>query len=268
MNIVLKVILLSALTSGSTWASLLWSDNFDTADTTNFDGAPLTGRLAGPLAGETYLRSFGFQQDINNNQLLLPTGDNGVRFEDATNDPTSGAADRYNWAGGSAGPAILAAGGFVVSFDWIPPENTLADWVSFQVGTVNADNGNLTDDDYGILFRNNGGAERFDSPTNLGAGGTFAASPGGVARAVKIVYAFTSFADGSSVQAISSVDGTQVANDTFTWDTNAGELRIEMGHNAANTRIDNLMVSTIPEPSSLALLGLGMLGLLLRRRIA
>jgi hypothetical protein len=174
--------------------------------------------------GWDYLRSFGFQQDINNNELLMPTGTNGVRWEDASNDPTGGAADRFDWASGSAGAAILSAGGFIVTSDWIPVETTLQARVSFQVGTVNADNGNLTNDDYGILFRNAGGTERIDNSVNLGAGGTFGASAGGVVREIEIVYSFGSFADGSSVNAISSVDGTQVANDTFTWDSNAGQM--------------------------------------------
>ena len=262
----LSVGLVTGLLCGASFGAVLWSDNFDTADTTNFDGAPLTGRLGGVLAGETYLRSFGFQQDISNNQLLLPTLTNGVRFEDATNDPTAGAADRYNWAGGLAGSLITTAGGFVVSFDWIAPENTLGDWVSYQVGTINADNGNLTDDDYGILFRNNGGTERFDNTVNLGAGGAFTASAGGVVRQVEIRYLFNSFADGAPVNVISRVDGTVVANDTFTWDSNGGEMRMELGHNAANTRVDNLVISTIPEPAGCALLGLGLAGIALRRR--
>jgi hypothetical protein len=41
---------------------------------------------------------------------------------------------------------------------------------------------------------------------------------------------------------------------------------MELGHNAANTRVDNFKVSTIPEPSGSILLGLGLLGLALRRR--
>ena len=247
-------------------AAVLWTDNFNTANTTNFDAAPLAGRLSGSEAGSTYLRSFGAQQHISNNQLLLPAGDNGVRFEIAANDPTAGAADRFDWAAGSAGTLMLGAGGFVVSFDWTPVENTLGDWVSFQVGTINADNGNLTNDDYGILFRNNGGTERFDSPVNLGAGGTFTASAGGVVRRVEIAYAFSSFADGSTVTATSKVDGIQVASDNFTWDGNGGAMRMELGHNAANVSIDNLTISTIPEPAGAALAGLGLLGLVLRRR--
>ena len=266
MNRFLSTSALLVLVSGPATAALLFADNFDAEDTTNFDAAPLTGRLSGTLSGETYLRSFGFQQDISNNQLLMPSGTNGVRFENALNDPTGGAADRFDWAAGSTGAAILGAGGFKVAFDWIPVENTLDDWVSFQVGTINADNGNLTNDDYGILFRNNGGTQRFGTLVAPEADGSFTASAGGVTRAVEITYLFSSFADGSAVNVISSVDGTQVANDNFTWDSNGGEMRMEMGHNAANTRIDNLAISTVPEPSSVLILALGCAGMGLRRK--
>lgn len=263
----LVISLTGILFTGTVSADLLFMDNFNVSDSSSFDAADLTGRRSGSLANDTYLRSFGAQQQINNNQLLLPTGTNGVRFEDATNDGggTFGQTDRYDWANGTAGSTILAHGGFTVEFDWIPPENTLGDWVSFQVGTINDDNGNLTDDDYGILFRNSGGIERWDNSANLGPGISFGASAGGINRHIKIVYSFNSFADGATVGVVSSVDGFEVANDSFTWDANGGALRMELGHNAADTRVDNLMVYTVPEPSALTLLGLGIIGLLRRR---
>ena len=241
---------------------ILFQDNFDTADTTNFDAAPTAGRLSGTAAGDIVLRSYGFQQHISGNQLLLPTGTNGVRFENAAG--PFGASNRYDWASGSTGTAILGAGGFIVSFDYTAAGNTTGDWVSFQVGTINADNGNLTNDDYGILFRQNGGTERFDNSVNLGAGGTFSATAG--PRHVEISYAFSSFADGASVTATSKVDGTQVASDTFTWDSNSGAMYMELGHNDPNLLVDNLTVSVIPEPSSALLSSLAILGLIARRR--
>jgi hypothetical protein len=244
---------------------LLFSDNFNTADTTNFDGAPLTGRLGGSVGGtETVLRSWGTQQQIDTNQALLPLGgDTGLRFELATG--VFGATNRYDWAAGSAGASILAAGGFSVSFDWIPVGNTTTNWISFQVGTVNADSGNLTNDDYGILFRQNGNTERFDNTVNLGAGGAFTATAGGVPRSIRIDYLFNSFADGATVNAISSVNGVQVASDSFTWDSNGGAMRMEIGNNDPGNRVDNVTVSTVPEPSAAAILALCSLALANRR---
>jgi hypothetical protein len=252
------------LLATSSNAALLWMDNFNAPDTNNFDGSVITGRLSGSEAGNTALASFGFQQSISNNQLLMPTGGNGVRF--------GGQTTRFDWAAGASGAAILGAGGFKVSFDWIPADNTDNEWMSFQVGTINNDNGNLTDDDYGILFRNNGGTERFrNAPApngNQGAGLSFPTTPGGVARLVEITYTFSSFADGSPVNAISSVNGFVVANDTFNWDGNSGAMRMEMGNGVANTRIDNLRIDTIPEPTGAVLLSAGLGLMALRRRRA
>ena len=255
----LRLFTVLAAVSTPAQAALLWMDNFNAPDTNNFDGAALAGRLSGTESGNTTFRSWGFQQSISNNQLLMPQGGNGVRFGQET--------ARYDWASGTSGSAILAGGGFVVAFDWIPQDNTDNEWVSYQVGTINADNGNLVDDDYGILFRNNGGTERFDNNVNLGAGGNFVATAGGLTRRVEITYTFSSFADGSTVNVSSRVNGFQVANDSFTWDSNAGQMRMEMGNGVNNTRIDNFSVSSIPEPSS-ALLLAGALSLAIRRRRA
>lgn len=268
MKISLCSILLLPL-MGPASGLVLFSDNFNTDNSDSFDAATMGSRLSGTAAAETYLRSWGTQQQINANQLLMPTRNSGgVRFENALNDPTAGAADRYNWASGAGAGAIIAARGFKVSFDWIPIENTLGDWVSFQVGTNNADTGNLTNagTDYGILFRNNGNTERFDNGLNLGAGGLFAASEGGVLRHVEITYSFSSFADGTAVNATSTVNGVQVASDNFVWDGNNGELRFELGSISANSRIDNLTIATIPEPSTAAIALCSLFGLGLRRR--
>ena len=258
------ILVLSAAPFAS--AVVLFADNFNTANAPSFDAAPTAGRLSGTVAGtETVLRSWGAQQQIDNNQLLIPGGgDTGVRFENAAG--PFGGANRYNWAVGSAGPAILSAGGFVVSFDWAPTGSASQDWISYQVGTVNNDSGNLVDDDYGILFRQNGNTERFDNGINLGAGGAFVPTAGGVLRRVEITYLFSSFADGATVNAISRVNGTQVASDTFTWDSNGGQMRMELGNNDPGNRIDNLTVSTVPEPSLSLLLGVAVLGLAARRR--
>src|SRR5436190_12633334 len=131
--------------SAASFASgaVLFADNFSTANNASFDAAATAGRLSGTASAEAVLRSWGAQEQIDNNQLLIPAGgDSGVRFENAAG--PFGGANRYNWAGVTTGPAILAAGGFVVGFDYSPAGSASANWISFQVGTVNADSGNLT----------------------------------------------------------------------------------------------------------------------------
>lgn len=263
MNKALRIALLLGAISTPSHAALLWLDNFDTPDNASFDAASTPGslatRLSGSVGSATNLQSYDLQHAIGSNSALLGGG-GGLRF--------GGGTTRFDWAAGATGTSILAAGGFVVAFDLIPADNTNAEWVSFQVGTINGDSGNLTDDDYGILFRNDGRTERFDNTVNLGAGGTQSPVPGGgITRKVEITYLFSSFADGSSVNAKSRVDGMLLADDTFTWDGNGGAMRMELGSGLAGTRVDNLSISTVPEPSAAALL-LGALGLAARRRRA
>jgi len=93
--------------------------------------------------------------------------------------------------------------------------------------------------------------------------GNFPANVG--LRQVQIDYGFTSFADGSPVTMQAWVDGQSVFSNTFAWAGNEGALYMELETLEA-TRIDNLAISIIPEPATAALAGLGVLGLLARRR--
>lgn len=221
--------------------TLLWSDNFDVPDTTNFDGAPLTGRLGGTLATATRLHASGIQQRILGNQLQMQGG--RVRFQNM------GLATWYNWAGGTEAANILADGGMRVEFDFTSTDLTSANWVSFVIGHGNQAAGepgvrvNDGATDFGILFRNNGATERFDNGTNLGAGGSTTPV---AKRHIVLDYAFASYADGTPVKIRASVDGVLVSSNTFSWDGNGGELYMELETNQGGTLIDNYTISTVP----------------------
>lgn len=245
-------LLLSTLLAGSTLLpgqTLLFQDNFDVADNTSFDASSTVGRLTGTLAENIVLRAHRAQQQIQSNQLRLAVpaagGAGGVRFNPLPEPFTS----RFNWAAGATGADILASGGFVVTFDWTPANNTATQWITWAVGTPNADTGgsivNSLTTDYGILLRNNGGTQRFDNSIGLGNGGAFPTTAGGTTTySVSLEYIFSDFADNSSVTAITTVDGTEVANDVFTWDGNTGELYMEMATNLTGNLINNLAIST------------------------
>ncbi len=264
--IIAGFVLTSSLASGA----VLFQDNFDVADNASFDASDTSGRLSGTFANDTVLRAHRAQQQISGNQLLLVRGGQaaGVRFN--RTDVPFAANTRFDWAAGAAGTAITSTGGFTVNFDWTPDNNTATQWIAWVVGTENGDTGgvivNSAPIDYGILFRKNGGTQRFDNGLGLGDGGNFATTAGGATSyAVNINYSFADFNDGTSVTAVSTVDGTEVANDTFVWDSNAGSMYMEIATNTGGMRIDNLTISTIPEPSSLILSSIALLGLLGRR---
>lgn len=225
--------------------TLLFKDNFDTADTNNFDGAPLTGRLTGTLATTVFPRSAKAQQTIAGNQLSMVRTANGsgrIRFQ------TTGGWQ--NWAAGTAGTTILADGGFRVEFDWTPPDLTAQDWVALNIGhsgqsvTEPAVRVNDGATDYGILFRNNGQGVRFDNGSSPGNTVAYPSVAG--VRHIVIDVGFLSFADGTTVSTKSTLNGLQVATDSFTWDGNAGVINIELEGLQNGQKIDNFSISTLP----------------------
>ncbi len=243
----LCLLLTANLASGQT---VLFEDNFDVADNASFDASDITGRLSGSLASDMVLRAHRAQQQISNNQLLLVRGGQaaGVRFN--RTDVPFAAGTRFDWAAGAAGTAITTTGGFTVNFDWTPDNNTDNQWIAWVVGTENGDTGgvivNSAPIDYGILFRKNGGTQRFDNGSGLGDGIPFTTTPGGATTyAVSIEYSFADFNDGTTVTAVSTVDGTEVANDVFQWDSNLGSMHMEIATNTAGHLIDNLSISTL-----------------------
>jgi hypothetical protein len=251
-------------------ATLIFADNFNTEDSPSLDASDQTGRRSGLLAEEVQIRSSRIQHSISGGQLNLLNGNTGrVRFQSSTALPTN---VWWDFASGAAGAAILADGGFRVSFDWTPADNTADEWISFSVGVSGQAAGepnfrvNDGQTDLGILFRNRGATQYFlNGPGSLG--GLFDVTQLGT-RQVVLEYAFSSFADGSDVVARASVDGQNVVTRTFQWNNNNGELYMELGTLANGTRIDNLAIRTIPEPGSVLLLGtaFGLAALRRRRR--
>ncbi len=241
-------------------STLLFSDNFDVDGYSgSFDGAspPSPGRLSGTASGETYLQSYGAQQGIADNQAAL-TNAGGLRF--------GGQTTRYNWAGGTTGSDILAAGGFVVTFDWSYGTDSM-EWIGWRIGTDNDDRGVTHGSvDHMILLRLNGDNERWDNGSNLGSSGINFGPTVNLPNTyqVTLTYLFDSFADGADVNLIAVVNGIQVVDDTFQWDGNGGELRMELATGVSGHFVDNLRIATIPEPGA-SLLGLLGACFLLRR---
>lgn len=254
----LKPVLLFAVaaffSAGQANAALLFMDNFDAPDSASFDAADLTGRMSGPVAAETSLRSFDAQQSLIGGQLELKDM-GGVRF--------GGQTTRYNWAGATTGADILAAGGFQVTFDWTHTGES-TEWVGFKVGTDNGDTGvNAASVDHAMLIRQNTSGtgqwnERWDNGVATGGFTSYNPVVGTMTTyPVVLTYSFDSFADGSPVNMSAVVNGIEVANDSFTWDGNGGELRMEL-HSGVTQLVDNFAISTlpVPEPSTIVLLAL------------
>ncbi len=265
-------VLLGAIATPCAAGTLIFGDNFNAPDTNSLDASDQTGRRSGLLAEDIVLRSSKVQHGIIGGQLNLlrsaAAGTSGrVRFHDA-DAPTVW----WDFASGTAGTQITDDGGFRVDFDWTPTNNTSTEWIGYAVGIA----GQATaeppiritnaETDFGILFRNNGGTQHFDNGAAT-TGGTFPATSV-ASRHVTLVFELDSFADGTVVSATASVNGVEVLTDKlFNLDNNAGRFYMELENIVPNTRIDNLTISSVPEPSTLGVVAAATAGFgLLRRR--
>jgi PKD repeat protein len=235
--------------------TVIWSDNFNIPDTTSLDGSDQTGRHTGLLANNVVGRSGGVQLTITGDELnIFKTGsgnDGRMRFCDVAH--TDG-NNRWDWASGTAGSTITTAGGMQIDFDWTAANNTSGDWIAYSVGITPNSDVNLrilnSGTDSGIIFRNNGSATVFQNGTG-GASANFDVSS--LTRHVTLLYAFTSFADGSPVVLTASINGTQVMSQSFTWNGHSGVQNMEISSYANGTRIDNFTVSAVAPPITLSL---------------
>lgn len=257
--------LLFALPAGtSSAATVLYSENFNSEATPNYNAGTTSETNFGAAIGVLQSSGTGQSGNAANTAWQFSTGgltggQRGLRF---------GTSPGYNWATGAIGALIVADGGFSVSYDFdLNGFGTDDDWMSVRVGNgaenIDVNNANV---DYGVLTRGDGRMQTFEGgggPLDVTSLGTMGAR---ATHRFTLQYAFTSFAAGSTVNFTGFVDGVQIGTDTFTWN-GTDDVKIFLGGRVNGSLIDNVEVSTIPEPSAALLSGLGILALIRRRRI-
>ncbi|MBC7979745.1 MAG: hypothetical protein H7Y36_04190 [Armatimonadetes bacterium] len=237
-------------------ADVIYTDNFDVADT-DLDGSDQTGRHTGLIAQDVLIRSGGIQSLIVGNKLnFRTTGEHGsLRFQ-----PSSLPADTlYDFASGASGAKILAEQRFRIEFDWTPPDTSGGQWISVNIGNTTFDSLFQVvsgDTDYGILFKNKGEVEIFDSGAQVSGLYSYTVNETPTTRHAAIDFQLSSFADGSNVTANAYVDGISVgAPVVFQLAGNNGVLNIQFGNNqpgaAGGFMFDNLLITTDPMTSPL-----------------
>lgn len=279
-----SILAVSTLTAGIGHASTtLYSDLFDNGNTVGaFDGS--TTPEVNLLGSAYQLQSYGLAQQNKNDRLHFQqtAAIGGVRFGSETG--------RFNWADGTVGSTIVAGDGLHISFDMRTGNG--GDYIAFGFGmggadpTSSAGYGTVYADttaDWGIRFENDrmisfeGGTTTPIYRTDTSDGGANAYNFGNYnVFHVDLYLELTSFDAGSVVTAsavLSNGSTTITMNDFDSWtlDNTDDFIWDIAGHQNTGSEVlmYDLNVSTInavPEPSVALLGGLGLLGLLRRRR--
>jgi hypothetical protein len=183
-------------------------------------------------------------------------------------DTIGSASTFYNWATGAGASDITAAGGFTLSFNWIPTDTTSTSWLFFVAGTNGTDNSTSGGPIFnsatsgGIFFTNNGTVQAYDSDAPKSSG-SFTPT---LDNAVSLTYAFTSYAAGAPVTLVADVNGVQVLTDSFTWNSSTNYM--DLGSYQESNQINSLQVATVvPEPGSYGIAVLGLSTLLVWHRV-
>ncbi len=264
----------AVLIAASGWSAgaqtLLYQDTFN-ADGSLGNATELS-QLAGLNASQIAPQSGGSAEVITGNQLSFTLAGGAttseMRFNIAGQLSTGAAPNLFDWSAGTGGADILAAGGFTVSFDWIAGDTTSGNWIFFTLGN----GGDISysslrvlnsTTEGGILLKNSGQQQIFSGGSQIGSGSY---TPSGTSHVVSITYGLTSWAAGSPVTMSAVVDGNAAGSAAFNLNATAGQYFDIGTYGNNNNLIDNFTVTTVPEPSSWAIMAGGFVLLFVARR--
>lgn len=265
-------------------ATVLLHDSFDGPDDiTNLTDPPhdihlnsnLTARQAGSsLAAVAYRLDVGggtsyTNPHISSNALVLEAGITGGG---SSRSQIIAPDHDFNDS------AIVSSGGFVIELAVNPTGgNTGAQWFAVTLGHTSSSVATATRDstdaldpaaDFGLLFRGNGSLNVLRKGTSWSAGSYASGHAPSDFFDIRIEVETDSFASGASATVSAYVNDTQLDvgtspgdEFTFSWDADESNY-ISLESRVFPSVLDELTISTIPEPSTLVLLGMAALGLL------
>lgn len=291
--------LLAAIGSGQA-STLLFLDTFDRANNANIDGsvAGVSGTIGSTFTADTvYTQPFvdpanessgpdgvasnGGGAQISGNRLQLAVGSGtsnayiNHNFTDAAitsaggmsitlDVPDYGGTDRQHGGGFAIGMSQIEADSARDAFNVGDPSMLGAYAGPDPWGvTGNPVSTNIVSDFWIGVRGNQSLAWGSNTGNVLGLGQNALAQKTGT---IRVDFFFSDFNAGSTVNYEVFFDGGSVGTGNFQWsETNQNYIGLD-GRSGAQVSYDNFSISTVPEPSIALLGGLGMLGLIRRRR--
>ena len=296
-----RLLLMSAISvlGANASANVLFSDSFDRANSDFLNDS--TDGMGGSLAPLSYVErgddilaevkpaEHDHLTNITDNKLRMADGPNASTFyldHNFTDEailteggmkvgmtivqdlgPFGGDPDR--WCGFGVGNSQIEAEHSYLDFDADGALATDPDGIYSRFRGAFGDGGKPGVSDMFVCFdKNRGGIiQVMKNGTNPGGGSSYAIENCSIAEGgsrLELEMQFDDFTAGSTVDVNILWDGTVVGTDSFTWDNDNSNYIGFSARQGDGFVVDDLIIATVPEPTTIGLLGLG--GLVLRRR--